>query len=243
MEITMLQVGLHKLIGVLVLLVFASCKGDVRKTAPLSEEGRVLINYSHRAISEAQKQLQREYPSIKMEFETEDILKTTNYYQRGIEYVIDIHSHVLCGNIRDYVEYSATVSFNMGQPRVEDAKLKSGYDHYHRYADHSNQRIRQSKTEPKANSQSSISGAPKEDDFYFSWVDNLRIRATPSPDGKVIGSLVEGERVHYIFELDSPIRYYKSELRGKTFEAPWMKIKTGKGLVGYVWGAGLKKVD
>lgn len=76
---------------------------------------------------------------------------------------------------------------------------------------------------------------------YYSWIDQLRIRKKPGLNGKVIGSLKEGEKIIFLNKKSS----FKTqvELRSISFEKPWFKIKTKQGIVGWVYGGGVVETE
>ncbi|MDP5171394.1 MAG: SH3 domain-containing protein [Bacteroidia bacterium] len=72
--------------------------------------------------------------------------------------------------------------------------------------------------------------------FLFPWVDGLRIRKS-YPDGEVIGVLSAMERVYFLREKSK--EETTIQLRGNDITAPWVKIQTNEGLVGWVFGGAI----
>ena len=74
----------------------------------------------------------------------------------------------------------------------------------------------------------------------YSWVDKLKIRKAPGFKEKILGYIRENERVSYLGEKTEYKE--KEDLRGKIYLTPWVKIKTSKGIIGWSYGGGLKKI-
>ncbi|MBI3395135.1 MAG: SH3 domain-containing protein [Spirochaetia bacterium] len=64
----------------------------------------------------------------------------------------------------------------------------------------------------------------------------VRIRTEPAVSGKVLGQLTKGDRVAVLTEGNKD-----ETIGGKT--ARWMKIQTGDGRVGWIFGAFVKKME
>jgi hypothetical protein len=76
------------------------------------------------------------------------------------------------------------------------------------------------------------------DSTLYVWLRNFRIREQPDLSSKVIDLLQFAEEVVYLGEVSDT----KSQitLRGKTYNAPWIKIKTKDGNIGWVYSVGVK---
>ena len=59
-------------------------------------------------------------------------------------------------------------------------------------------------------------------------IDNLRIRATPGDKGEEIGRLKEGAVLYDLGEVSDFTT--KVQLRGISFDEPWLKVKTEQNL-------------
>ncbi len=74
-------------------------------------------------------------------------------------------------------------------------------------------------------------------DVFTVNVDGLQLREAPGPEGKVIRGLKLGESLTDLREVSdftTPV-----QLRGIAFNEPWLKVKTGKGEEGWVYGGAL----
>ena len=81
---------------------------------------------------------------------------------------------------------------------------------------------------------------PKEqikDRKFFAWVNDLRVRAIPNLKEKKIASLSEGEEMTFMNEISKDS--VEAKLRGRKIKAPFYKIKTKKGLEGWVFAGAL----
>ena len=77
---------------------------------------------------------------------------------------------------------------------------------------------------------------------YYCWVDNLRVREVPNLDSKRQGAkfvdvLDEGEKVFFLGEKSSET--YQVELRGRSMNAPFYKVRTKKGKIGWIFAGAL----
>ena len=77
---------------------------------------------------------------------------------------------------------------------------------------------------------------------YYSWVENLRVRAAPNLDSKRQGAkfvdvLDEGEKVTFLGEKSSET--FEVKLRGRTMNAPFYKVRTKKGEIGWIFAGAL----
>ena len=74
---------------------------------------------------------------------------------------------------------------------------------------------------------------------FYAWVDNLRVRAVPGLKRKaeIVDILDEGEKVTYLGEI-SP-ETYEVKLRGRTMNAPFFKVRTKKGKIGWIFAGAL----
>jgi len=69
-------------------------------------------------------------------------------------------------------------------------------------------------------------------------VDQLRIRDVPSlKNSSVIVELSEGDSLYYL--NTSTVNTLKLELRGQTFDRPWLQVETIGGTVGWTYGGGV----
>ena len=72
----------------------------------------------------------------------------------------------------------------------------------------------------------------------YTWVDKLRVRATPDTDSEIIAELAEGEALTYLEEKTDFTQ--KISMRGSVQDEPWLKIRTKEGKTGWVYGGGVK---
>lgn len=79
---------------------------------------------------------------------------------------------------------------------------------------------------------------PIEKSLILANVDQLRIRDVPSlKNSRVIVELSEGDSLYYLHT--STVNTLKLELRGQTFNRPWLKVETIGGTVGWTYGGGV----
>jgi hypothetical protein len=78
------------------------------------------------------------------------------------------------------------------------------------------------------------------DQTFISWVDALRVRETPSLDGRQIAILFRGDRVVYLNEESANID--KVNLDAGEATGSWFKVKTKKGVTGWVFSGGLSNI-
>ncbi len=93
--------------------------------------------------------------------------------------------------------------------------------------DHSNSATSDAKNEAGAN-------AVK----IYAWVDKLRVREAPDTKSKIITELKQGDSLTYLQEQSDFTQ--KITLRGKSFDEPWLKVRTGQDQTGWVYGGGVK---
>lgn len=77
---------------------------------------------------------------------------------------------------------------------------------------------------------------------YYAWVDKLRVRAVPGLESKRQGAkfvdvLDEGERVTFLGEKSEEL--FDVTLRGRDMRAPFYKVKTKKGEIGWIFAGAL----
>lgn len=72
----------------------------------------------------------------------------------------------------------------------------------------------------------------------FAWVNNLRVRTEPDTKSKIVVELQEGDSMVFLKEQTDFTQ--KITLRGKSFDEPWLKIRTNKDQIGWVYGGGVK---
>lgn len=73
----------------------------------------------------------------------------------------------------------------------------------------------------------------------IAWVDLLNVRAEPNTSGKIVASLRENAVFKYTGERTETLQTI--ELRGASFEAPWLKIRTAEGKEGWVFGGTVQR--
>ena len=71
----------------------------------------------------------------------------------------------------------------------------------------------------------------------YAWVDLLRLRKLPSPKAEVLLKIPEGDSL--IFTGEETLEKMRISLRGKTFNEPWIKVKTFSGIIGWVYKGGI----
>lgn len=83
----------------------------------------------------------------------------------------------------------------------------------------------------------------KEEIYYESAVDKLRIRSEPNTAAEVVHLLGEGQKVLFLHEKSS--QKEKISIRGQEIEEYWFKVspKAQKEIVGWVFGGALRKVS
>ena len=74
---------------------------------------------------------------------------------------------------------------------------------------------------------------------FYAWVDKLRVRAVPGLESKAefVDVLDEGEKVAFLGEKSS--ENFEVALRGRTMKAPFYKVKTQKGKIGWIFAGAL----
>ncbi|MFT4664800.1 MAG: hypothetical protein ACI8YQ_002193 [Polaribacter sp.] len=72
----------------------------------------------------------------------------------------------------------------------------------------------------------------------FAWVNKLRVREEPDTKSKIVIELQEGDSMIFLKEQTDFTQ--KINLRGKTFDEPWLKVRTSKNKIGWVYGGGVK---
>ena len=77
---------------------------------------------------------------------------------------------------------------------------------------------------------------------YYAWVDKLRVRAVPGLESKRQGAkfvdvLDEGERVTFLGEKSEEL--FDVTLRGRDMRAPFYKVRTKKGEIGWIFAGAL----
>lgn len=76
-------------------------------------------------------------------------------------------------------------------------------------------------------------------DSLIAWVDLLNVRAEPATNAKVVATLRENASV--IFTGERSDELLKLDLRGQTFEEPWLKVITSNGEEGWIFGGAVKR--
>ncbi|MEM9992073.1 MAG: SH3 domain-containing protein [Bacteroidota bacterium] len=79
-----------------------------------------------------------------------------------------------------------------------------------------------------------VKNIPVEDIEIYAGVDQLRVRELPSLDSRVLVELVEGDTLYYL--NTETVRTMKLNLRGKTYNAPWIKVRTQDDKQGWTYG-------
>ena len=77
---------------------------------------------------------------------------------------------------------------------------------------------------------------------FYAWVDKLRVRAVPGLESKRQGAkfvdvLDEGEKVTFLGEKSSET--FEVKLRGRTMNAPFYKVRTRNGKIGWIFAGAL----
>lgn len=75
---------------------------------------------------------------------------------------------------------------------------------------------------------------PVEPIEMYAGVDQLRVRDLPSLKGRVLVELLEGDTLYFLNA--ETIRRTKLTLRDKTYNAPWIKVRTKDGKEGWTYG-------
>lgn len=78
--------------------------------------------------------------------------------------------------------------------------------------------------------------APLRSRLYIT-IDKLKLRATPGLKGELIGELRLFEEVYFLDEMTDSL--YEINLGKEMAKEPYVRIQTGKGKVGWVYGAGV----
>lgn len=68
-------------------------------------------------------------------------------------------------------------------------------------------------------------------------IENLNMREIPALNGKILDRLKLYDEVIFLNEVTDSI--YQIDLGNLPTEAPWVKVKNKKGIVGWVYGAGV----
>mgnify|MGYP001027920039 CR=1 FL=1 len=77
----------------------------------------------------------------------------------------------------------------------------------------------------------------KEVSALYITIDNLKMRRTPDLKADVIKQLPLFERVYFMEEVTDSL--YEINLGYEVAKEPWVKIRTQKGMEGWVYGAGV----
>ena len=72
----------------------------------------------------------------------------------------------------------------------------------------------------------------------YAWVDKLRMRTAPDTKSDVVAEIPEGGAMTYLEEKTDFTQ--QITLRGKSYDEPWLKVKTKEGKIGWVYGGGVK---
>ena len=78
--------------------------------------------------------------------------------------------------------------------------------------------------------------APPQGKLYIT-IDKLKLRSSPGLKSKVLGELPLFSEVYFMEEVTDSI--YTLSLGKETAEEPYVKVKTKRGTVGWVYGAGV----
>jgi|GEM_PF-1593230 len=73
----------------------------------------------------------------------------------------------------------------------------------------------------------------------LAWVDLLNVRAEPNTSGNIVASLRENAAVTYTGERTDDL--HTIELRGISFQEPWLKIRTSDGKEGWIFGGAVQR--
>ncbi|MCB0705738.1 MAG: SH3 domain-containing protein [Saprospiraceae bacterium] len=86
------------------------------------------------------------------------------------------------------------------------------------------------------------SDPPPSKTILISNIEYLRLRSVPGPQGEILENLPNGSSMEYLGEMSS----FRTEvnLRGITFDEPWIKVRTDAGIEGWVFAGALNfKLD
>jgi len=72
----------------------------------------------------------------------------------------------------------------------------------------------------------------------YAWVDKLRMRTEPDTKSAVVAEIPEGGAMTFLDEKTDFTQQFT--LRGKSYDEPWLKVKTTEGKTGWVYGGGVK---
>lgn len=72
----------------------------------------------------------------------------------------------------------------------------------------------------------------------YAWVDKLRMRSEPDTKSEVVAEIPEGGAMTFLDEKTDFTQQFT--LRGKSYDEPWLKVKTTEGKEGWVFGGGVK---
>ncbi len=86
-------------------------------------------------------------------------------------------------------------------------------------------------------SESSV--VPPAEVLLYARVNRLRLREKPDTKSKVLAELAEGDVLNYLHEQTAFTK--KVTLRDKVYDEPWLKVRTSKGQMGWVYGGGVEK--
>ena len=74
--------------------------------------------------------------------------------------------------------------------------------------------------------------------IIYTWVDKLRLRQEPNTKSSIVKELKEGEPL--VFTGEQTDFTQKVNLRGVTYDEPWMKVVTNDEKIGWIYGGGVK---
>lgn len=86
-----------------------------------------------------------------------------------------------------------------------------------------------------------INSGLKRGDLFSVEVQNLRLREHQRLDSKVLRHLSEGSELYFMGQISKDS--VTVQLRGKKYHAPFYRVKTELGYLGWVHAAALKKQD
>ncbi len=75
--------------------------------------------------------------------------------------------------------------------------------------------------------------------LLYPWVDNLNLREAPKTSATVVAKANSGDALIYLEEQTDFTEEIK--LRGKTYDEPWVKVRTSEGQEGWVFAGALKR--